>query len=143
MKIHVKTTGAKNLDRMFRKLPLKVKEKELRKGHRAAARLLVKAEREGFQQVAVNRTGATERGIGTKNVKERGTVGSIAVGPIRRRNRERSAWKAHWFESGTVKMAARPFIEPAWERTKDKMKDIVGEKLQKSLTRTMRKHRKL
>lgn len=143
MKIKVKTTGYRELDRMFKKLPLKVKEKELRKGHRAAARLLVKAERAGFQQVAVNRTGATERGIGTKNVKERGNVGAIAVGPIRRRTRHNSAWKAHWFEWGTVKMKARPFIEPAWERTKQKMEDIVGEKLKKSLTRTMRKHRKL
>jgi len=148
-RITVQTTGFKEADMIFQKLPLKVKEKELRKGHRSAGRLLVKAEREGFQRVAKNRTGATERGIGMVNERnKRGEIGVIAIGPIRRRNAERSAWKAPFFEggtvskSGTIKMTARPFIGPAVRRTQRAMRKVVGDKLALSLNRTIKRFRK-
>jgi HK97 gp10 family phage protein len=142
-KVTATTTGKKNLDRMFRQLKTKVKDKELRKGHRSAARVLVKAERAEFQKVAVNRTGATERSIGTKNEKNvKGQVGAISVGPRITRNRERSGWKAWWFEKGTKFMSARPFVGPAWDRVQDQVQDIIGDKLGKTMERTMRRNAK-
>lgn len=141
--IIVRTTGFKEADRIFRKLKLDVKEKELRKGHRSAGRLLVKAEREGFRGVARNRTGATERSIGIINERAHSELGVVAVGPRITRNRENSGYKAWWFEKGTVKMTARPFVKPAIDRTEAKMRDEVGIKLKKTLERTARRNRKL
>ena len=143
-KVTVATTGKRELDRMFRKLKLDVKEKELRKGHRSAGRILVKAERDEWRKNhGHNSTGATERSIGmVKERNERGQVGSIGVGPIRRRDRARSGWKAHLHEFGTKFMRAKPSIEPAWEKVKDKVNDIIGEKLGKTMQRTMRRNAK-
>ena len=140
-----KTTGKRNLDRMFKQMKRKVREKELRKGHRSIGRILVKAEREEWNKNhGQNSTGATERSIGMKNERKPGgrQIAGIAVGPIIRRDRNRSGWKAWWHEAGTVKMAAKPSIEPAWDKVKDQMEKENSERLAKTMQRTMRRNAK-
>ncbi len=47
--------------------------------------------------------------------------------------------KAHLLEFGTVKMAARPTLRPAWDMHKRKMVGVLGDELWKSLARAAKR----
>jgi HK97 gp10 family phage protein len=52
----------------------------------------------------------------------------VLVGPG-----EVTAWRAGFLEFGTSKMEAAPFIQPAGEKNKDKVPEIIDQKLREGL----------
>lgn len=45
---------------------------------------------------------------------------------------------AHLIEFGTVKMAAQPFLRPAWDSTKQKVLDAISDEIWKALRKSAR-----
>lgn len=53
------------------------------------------------------------------------------------------AYYAHWVEFGTVRSAAKPYMRPAWDATKETVEKKIVSEFQKLIQRYERKHTKL
>jgi HK97 gp10 family phage protein len=66
--------------------------------------------------------------IQISNIKSKDGVKYVDVGPGKDTN-----WRAKFLEFGTSKMSARPFMGPAFENNKDKIKEIIKNELRNAL----------
>ena len=74
------------------------------------------------------RTGKLRDSIEHSNIKTKDNVKYIEVGPNKTTN-----WRAKYLEFGTKKMKANPFMSRAYEKNKDKVQEIIADKLKEGL----------
>lgn len=136
MSVTVSIVGAKELDKAFAGLPNEVSEKVLYQAHIDAAFPLVAA---AHFLAPVGETGnlADSIGIERVGVKRGGEIGQIQVGP--RRGGAYRGFHGHLIEFGKTnrdgtKTAPRPFMEPAFERTKGQVESGISNFLSKRIT---------
>lgn len=118
--------GARELDRVLKKLPKQVRGKVLRQALMAGARVIAKAMRARVPEV----TGVGKKSIATRRDREgeRGGASVAAkVGPLRR------AFYLMFREFGTSHQPARPWARPAFEESKRAALDKIGKALGKSI----------
>lgn len=83
---------------------------------------------EEMKKEAPVRTGELRDSIGCSNVKTKQGQKYIEVGPDQTTN-----WRAKFIEFGTVKMRANPFMSRAYEKNKNKVQEIIRQKLKEGL----------
>ena len=66
--------------------------------------------------------------IQTSDIKGGGTEKYIEIGPGKKTN-----WRAKFLEFGTVKMSAKPFIEPAHLKTKRENTELIKKRIMEAL----------
>lgn len=129
-------TGYKEIDELLRNLPGAVQEQIVSAANYQAAKPLVEREK---QLSPIGKTRNLVESIGTvKKGKRTRVVGEVWVGP--RQGGRYKGFHAKFFEFGTVKMKKRPFLEPAFEQTKDRVQAIITTELGKSVYRTMKRY---
>jgi HK97 gp10 family phage protein len=140
--ITVKIEGLDKLKEALEQLP-----KELQKGPlRSAVSASAKVVQDRARELASEDTGTLKRAIyrtrsrsGSSAVQETAIVGVRYGRPYRRRGLD--AWYWRFLEFGTRKMAARPFLRPAFDTTKEKAVDVMKERLLKAIDRAAAKLR--
>lgn len=138
----LKLIGDKELAKALRELPQKVDDKALQKANVKAAQPLV----DRMHRLApVGLTGdlADSIGIIKAGRKNRSELGLITIGP--RRGGGFKGYAGHLVEFGTKRrttksganrgvMPKEPFVEPAWEDTKDEVLGSIDKELEKVIT---------
>jgi len=120
--------GAKELDRVLKKLPKKIRGKVLRQALMAGAGVIRKAMRQRApvltgklkMSIAARRDRAAERG---------GASVAVKVGPLGR------GFYGMFTEFGTSRQPARPWARPAFEESKRAALDKTGGQLGKAIER--------
>ena len=129
----VKIVGLSDLEKKMKDLGPKVQRKHMRTAVNQAARIV----RDEARKLAPHRTGLLRKSIQTKNRKEAGNpqrttfsigvLSDVAKGGLTARSTNKTGLEGfvnspiyYWrfFEFGTVKMSARPFMRPAFAATK-------------------------
>lgn len=77
------------------------------------------------------RTGKLKKGLKISKVKVKSGVKFIQVGVDR--GDDPGAFYGHFVEFGTSKMPAHPFLQPAFEKNKDVIKEKIAETLKEGL----------
>ncbi|WP_411679850.1 HK97-gp10 family putative phage morphogenesis protein [Clostridium thailandense] len=77
------------------------------------------------------RTGKLKKGLKITNVKKKDGMKYILVGVDRGDNSE--VFYGKFIEFGTSKMTARPFLQPAYEKNKNKIQKAIAETLKEGL----------
>ena len=156
---NVDVLGFKELNDFLKTLPKTVTHKILQATHAKAAKPLINAEK----LLAPKEEGDLRESIGVKkaSIKRANSIGEVKVGPL---------WKkggrvAHLIEYGTKqrkltgrgtrkrpgryragtnrgRMTARPFVEPAFNRTKDSIYGTILSDLRKSVKSTASRYLK-
>lgn len=128
--IRAEVIGARELDRALEQLPRSTKKSVLRRALQKAAKPTAEAA-EALAPVGSTGNLKVSIEVGTKlndsQAKDRESTPDsveIFVG---------ASWPtgahAHLLEFGTVKMAAQPFLRPAWDSTKDRFIEIMRAEL--------------
>lgn len=120
--------GAKELDRVLKRLPKKIRGKVLRQALMAGARVIRKA----MRQRAPVRTGKLQMSIAARRDRgaERGGASvAVKVGPLGR------GFYGMFIEFGTSRQPARPWARPAFEESKNEALDKTGGQLGKAIER--------
>ncbi|MCD8502944.1 MAG: HK97 gp10 family phage protein [Bacillaceae bacterium] len=73
------------------------------------------------------RTGQLKESIAVSNVKTKGGVKHVEVGP------NNKGWYGKFVEFGTVKMKANPFMSRGYEKSKGEAMDTIRSELKKGL----------
>ena len=106
--VDVKVTGMDEILKKLKTLPEKIQSRVVVGGIRAGSKPIVKE----MKANAPKDTGELVKSIGV--VKRRTDDKSIVLFTVAPRIKK-GGWKAHFHEFGTSKMAAHPFIRPAFE----------------------------
>lgn len=144
----IRLTGHKEIDAVLNGLPDVVNDKLSRVAHTRGAKLTVDRAK---LLAPEGPTGNLVDSIGTiaTGAKSQRALGETFTGP--RRKAGYKGFAGHLVEFGTKmrktkksganrgKMTKKPFMEPAWNQTKDKVELAVADELGKALTRFMRK----
>jgi HK97 gp10 family phage protein len=133
--ISVEWHGTRELDRTLRTLPRALTVRVIRA---AAKDALVPVERRAWE-LAPKLTGFLADRIKIVTVPRRrgggsGTV-TVGVGPMQ------DAFYGMFHEFGTVKMAARPWLRPAWDTNVNAVFKIFGQRIWARLARAARRGR--
>jgi len=135
----VRLDGLEELDRMANRIaPKKARSLARSSVHKVAGQV-----RDEMRQRAPKDDGTLRRAIFTK--RERGTQDSVssAVRIAHGKTAKHDAWYWHMVEFGTVRLLARPFIEPTVENVQPKLPNLYreefGRRLEKELEREARK----
>jgi hypothetical protein len=151
MDVKVYATGVKELDKVFLGLPLVPSHKLLQQAHASAVKKTVDVAK---LLAPEGPTGRTIDSIGTIKTPagRAGSLGETLTGP----RRKKGGAIAHLIEKGTGKrtlkgkgkyragtdrgtMPAKPFMRPAWDRTKDEVLGSIKGFLAKHLLSYMRR----
>lgn len=148
-------TGVKELDDVFKKMPLELTDRVLQQAHTAALKPLVTREKltapEGPTGNLIDSIGvvkASARSIGSRD------LGAVAAGPRRKGGHKGHA--GHLVEFGTRSrqtkgkgkfpaginrgvMPAKPFALPAWRATQDTVLQSVNNNIAQKLVAFMRR----
>ena len=140
MSTGIKLQGFKEMERLLDKLPGRLDRRVIRGALTKTAKPLVKAVK---AKVPVF-TGNLKKSIGAFSLKHgkgrnRSTV-AIAVGA--RTSGKFKGYHAHLVEFGTVKMKARPFLRPAFDRHKGRWFRAVGREIWNGIRKEINKLRK-
>lgn len=141
--VEMRVVGLAELTKAMRELPVEVHASALRPAVSAAAGVVQKDARlraprdTGTLAKAIYRTRSRSLSSGTM---ETAIVG-VRFGK-RYRKRGQDAWYWKFIEFGTSKMAARPFLRPAFESTKKKQLDAMVLSLKKGIARAAEKLRR-
>jgi len=143
----VKLTGVAEIDKVLKGLPKQLNHKILQSAHVQAVKPLVNKAKltapEGPTGNLVDSIGAVKL-----PVRRATSLGEVHVGP--RRGGRNKGHHGHLVEYGTKprstksganrgRMKADPFMDPAWESTKDKVRVSINDELGKSLYRFMKR----
>jgi hypothetical protein len=148
----VRVTGVKEIDRVLKLMPKQLTHKVLQTAHAAAGKHTVNAAKllapEGPTGRLIDSIGVVKSPIGRAN-----SLGEIYIGPRRGRYK---GFAAHLVEYGTVnrrlkgwgkyrrgtkrgRMPARPFMDPAWNRTKGRVIGSINQEVGRVLINFMRR----
>ncbi len=127
-------TGAKELERVLRKLPRRLAERELTSAARAGANVIrkearVRAPRGSDPSAASEKFGPLHKNIRVARVKKTGLSVEMAI------HNGRAFWGS-FLEFGTRHISARPWMSPAFDTTVRPALAKVGERLGKGLENT-------
>lgn len=149
-------TGIKELDTVFRMMPIELNHRILGAANVAAAKPLI----DTAKALVPKRSGELEKSIGAVKVSARkaNDIGVVKVGPRRGGQykgyhghfvefgtgpRRAGGWYARFRNPGTTIMPARPYMRPAFERTKGNIigtqKQFIAVKLNAFMKRTLGK----
>jgi HK97 gp10 family phage protein len=78
-------------------------------------------------------TGNLRESIKVSDISGTGINRQIAVGPEKGKGSEHDGWYAHFLEFSTSKMAAQPFIEPAFLKTRNQNQEIIKDTIKQAL----------
>lgn len=149
----VSVTGLKEIDDVIKNLPKAVQHSVLQSAHAAAAKPLVSAMKLTAPEGPTGNL-VDSIGIVKGNVKRANEIGEIKVGPRRpkgshgvlveygtKRRKLRGKGK---YKAGTDRglMPAKPFVEPAFVRTKGIVEKGIAENIGKSVIRLMKRYLK-
>ena len=113
----------------------KVRKKVMRSAAVAGAAVVKKRAKEIAKSKGINDTGATIRNIAGKVEKSSNpdyvqiNIGVRHGRPKKGAKNQDDPFYWHFNEFGTSKQAARPFMRPAFEESKEKVLEVVAEKL--------------
>lgn len=127
MPVEVKFEG---MDELLRKLA-ELGEKGGRIENEAlkeAGEYLAEEIRKEAPRSKLNREIHLQDDITCSNVKTKDGQKYVEVGPTKE-----TAWRAKFVEFGTVKMRANPFMSRAYEKNKEKIQEIIRQKLKEGL----------
>ena len=113
--------GGRELDRKLKGLGEKLGKRVMRKALKAGGQLVVQ---EMKKRVPRGKTGNLKRSISKRPLRRRGGSFAIIVG-----QRWPEGAHGHLIELGTVKMAAKPFMRPAFAATHKQVTKVFVEKL--------------
>ena len=134
-----KFSGGAELTRALEALDEKVKKKLLRQSVVAGAQVIKKRAKRIAKTKGIEDTGATIRNIAGKVEKQRSdTYAQINIGvrhgkPKKGAKNQDDPWYWWQHEFGNSKMAARPFIRPAFEESKEEAIEVMTAKLRKGI----------
>jgi HK97 gp10 family phage protein len=148
MDVRLRLTGVQEIDKVLKGLPLQVNHKLVQQANFQASKYLVN---EAKLTAPEGPTGNTVDSIGTirQSFAKSSELGLVQTGP--RRGGKYKGHVAHLIEYGTKQrrlksnganrgtMPKRPFMEPAWERTKDKVLNSINGFLGAALYRFMKR----
>jgi len=133
--VTMEITGLKELADKLRSMGPELNKKALRAGVSAAARIV----RDDARARNPDATGKTEKAIISKYVKkESDNFKQTYIVAVHKR-----AWYWRFVEFGTVKLAARPFMRPAFESNKSKLVDAIRTKIAAQIKSYDRKQARL
>ena len=152
MKPEVKITGNEEIDRVFRGLPKQLQDKILQDAHAQSLKITIdKAKLIAPEGPTGNLIDSL--GIIKARGKGRSELGLVMGGP--RRGGKNKGYHGHLVEYGhstrkehgkygqKARVDEKPFMEPAWEQTKDQVRESIavniGRKLTNFIRRTVRK----
>ncbi len=135
-------TGAKEIDQVLRMLPAALNHSVLQKAHERAAVPMVNA---AHLLAPVGKTGnlADSIGVVKPSLKRVGASGEINIGP--RRGGMYKGYHAHLVEypktnrDGSMS-TPHPFMEPAFERTKDQVLGKINQEIGIVVYTTMKRY---
>jgi hypothetical protein len=148
----VRIIGQKSIDRVLKGMPKQLTHRVLQTAHAAAGKHTVNAAKllapEGPTGRLIDSIGVIKTPIGRAN-----SLGEIHIGPRRGRYK---GFAAHLVEYGTVnrklkgrgkyrrgtkrgRMKAKPFMDPAWRRTRDKVTGSINQEVGRVLINFMRR----
>lgn len=78
-----------------------------------------------------DKSGKLRKGLKISNIKKKEGVKYVLVGVDKSDNSK--IFYGKFLEFGTSKMAARPFLQPAYEKNKDNIQQTIGETLKEGL----------
>lgn len=124
--------GGKELEQLFRSLPLELQKKALRKAARAAGKIVAAS----AKSLAPVKTGALRNAIKVRAMRRsrKPRVG-IIVGPSAR-DFVGDQFYAAMIEYGTKKMAPKPFMRPAFQATEKAATALFRDELKKQIDAT-------
>lgn len=134
-----KFSGGAELTRALEALDQKVKKKILRSAVVAGAAVVKKRAKQIAKSKGIEDTGATIRNIAGKVEKQRSdTYAQINIGvrhgkPKKGAKNQDDPWYWWQHEFGNSKMAARPFIRPAFEESKEQVIEVMTARLRKGI----------
>lgn len=148
MSVSIAITGIKELDEVFRMMPLALNHKVMGTAFEDAAKPLVEKEK---LLAPEGPTGNLVDSIGAKriSISRAGYVGEVHVGP--RRGGKYKGYAGHLVEYGTKQrktrkganrgvMPAEPFAEPAFKATKNLIESRIQASIAKVVVRTMNRY---
>jgi HK97 gp10 family phage protein len=132
-------TGFKELADALKQLPQRVARKHLRGSTAKGATVIRKAARdlapvdtgEMRKDIQIKRERTSGDHVASYSVYTRGGKRSRLAGKARNVDKDSFYWK--FVEFGTAKMAAQPFMRPAFEANKEAAVDALGEELDKRI----------
>lgn len=144
MNVKLSVTGVEEIDRCLRGLPLQVSDTILAQVHKDSAEPLIS---DAHLLSPVGKTGNLADSIGAVKVgiKRGGNIGQVNVGP--RRGGGFKGYHGHFIEFGKTnrngtRSTAKPFMEPAWEKTKNQVEagiaNNIGRRLLSFMKRTLK-----
>jgi|SRR5690606_31370984 len=147
MDVRIRVTGVKEIDTVIRKLPDQVNHKLLQSAHLQALKLTVDKAK---MLAPEGPTGNLVDSIGTvrPSFKRASELGLVESGPRRKGRYKGQA--GHLVEYGTRPrqtkkganrgaMKAKPFMEPAWESTKNDVIKSINQYLGRALVNFMKR----
>lgn len=148
MNTGISITGIVEIDAVLRGLPKELQHKILSQAHADAAEPLVNT----AQSIVPEKTGNLQRSIGIKkfSVEKAGAIGLVQAGPLR--GGQKKGFHGHLIEyghrivtrSGAEKgrTTPKPFMKPAWERTKGLVErgiaEAIGRRIRSFMRRTIK-----
>ena len=132
-------SGGAELTRALEALDQKVKKKILRSAIVAGAAVVKKRAKQIAKSKGIEDTGALIRNIAGKVERQRSdTYAQINIGvrhgkPKKGAKNQDDPWYWWQHEFGNSKMAARPFIRPAFEESKEEAIEVMTAKLRKGI----------
>lgn len=141
MSVKISLTGVKEIDAVLKGMPLQLQDRVLKNAHADAAKALVDTAQ---SIVPVGETGNLEKSIGVERVsiKKVDAIGVVQVGP--RRKGGYKGFHGHLIEFGKTnrdgtKTAPEPFMQPAFNQTKDVVERRIAESLGRKLYQFMKR----
>lgn len=141
--IEIKISGLKELKDALQKLPERVQKRVLRGATMAGAQVIKKAAKQRAPVGTVPHKDAKGRTIAPGNLRKsiiaRAKKGAsktsvtVSVGPSSR------GFYGMFHEFGTSKMAARPFLRPAFDDNKERAVEAIKERLSAGIEREANK----
>ena len=134
-----KISGGVELTRALEALNEKVKKKILRSAVVAGAAVVKKRAKQIAKSKGIEDTGALIRNIAAKVERQRSdTYAQINIGvrhgkPKKGAKNQDDPWYWWQHEFGNSKMAARPFIRPAFEESKEQVIEVMTARLRKGI----------
>lgn len=141
----ISVSGIKEIDKVLKGLPLELQDRVLKNAHADAAKPLIATAK---NIVPVGKTGNLKESIGVERIsmKKTNAIGLVQVGP-----RRKGGYKGfhghlveypHFTRDGVNKTTPKPFMEPAYNQTKNQVleniKTSVGRKLNLFMKRTIK-----
>jgi HK97 gp10 family phage protein len=83
--------------------------------------------KEAIKQEAPRKTGTLKKSIEVSRVKTKDGAKYVEVGP------GKEGWYGKFLEFGTIKMKAKPFMAPGYEKSKEKAMEKIEDELIKGL----------